>query len=125
MSDSTTQLDILSTNAQQEPAANALFNASSPAMLYGRRESACSGLVWGYYGGKIVISGTITSIPVGTITLPASTANVYIEADPATGTVSQNTTAFTTGKIPLYKAVTGTSTVTSYVDERVIALAVH
>lgn len=116
MSDSTTQLDILSTNAQQEPGANALFNSASPAMLFARRESTTTGLTWGYYGGKILAAGVATNIAVGTIALTASQNN-YVEATNA-GVVSKNTTGFTAGQIPLYTVVTGASTITSYTDHR-------
>lgn len=116
MSDSTTQLDLLTTNAQQEPNANALFNAASPATLFGRRESTTSGLVWGYYGGKAAISGVLTSIANGTLTLTANTTN-YIETNSA-GTVSSNTSGFTAGRRRLYSVVTGATTISSYTDFR-------
>lgn len=119
MSSSTTHLDILSASqAQKEVTANALFNAGSPATLFGRRESACNLLTWGYYGGKILVGGVVTSISNGTVSLTASNTN-YIEADNA-GTVSANLTGFTAGKTPLYTAVCGGSTVTSYTDHRLI-----
>ena len=121
MSDSTPQLDILTTNAQQEAGANALFNAASPSMLFGRRESTTSGLVWGYYGGKVLISGVVTAIVVGTVTLTANQTN-YIEVTQA-GAVSANPTGFTAGRIPLYTAVAGASTITSYTDQRVVDVA--
>ncbi len=116
MANSTTNLDILTTNAQQEPGANALFNAASPSMLYARRESTTTLLTWGYYGGYTTINGTYTSVSNGTLALTASSTN-YIEVNPA-GTVSKNTTAFTAGSIRLYSVVTGTATITSYIDYR-------
>lgn len=119
MSDSTTLLDLLSVNAQQEAGANALFNAASPATLFGRRESTTSGLVWGYYGGKALTGGVVTSIANGTVALSASTTN-YVESNNA-GTVSKNTTGFTAGSTPLYTIVTGASTITSYTDHRIQA----
>ena len=90
MASSTTNLDTLTTNAQQEPAANALFDAASPATLFGRRNSTTSGLTWGYYGGMVLIGGVATSVANGTIAMTASTTN-YVEANNA-GTVSKNTT---------------------------------
>jgi hypothetical protein len=122
MADSTTNLDLISSaQAQKEVTANAFFDAASPSSFGGRRASACSGLTWGYYGGKANISGTITMIANGTLALPAS-ATSYIEFDPVAGAVSSNTTAFTSSRIPLYKAVTGPSTVTSYTDERLFIM---
>lgn len=119
MSNSTSNLDLIRVaQAQKETTANELFDAASPAMLYGRRASTSGGLVWGYYGGAVIIGGTPTSIANGTITLTASATN-YLQADPATGAVSKNTTGFTAGMTPLYSVVAGASTVTSYTDFRV------
>lgn len=117
MSDSTTQLDVLSAGqAQKEVTQNALNNSASPAMLFARRESTTSALTWGYYGGKILAAGVASSIANGTVALSASTTN-YVEATNA-GVVSKNTTGFTAGQIPLYTVVTGASTITSYTDHR-------
>jgi hypothetical protein len=116
MSSSTTLLDILTTNAQQEVNANALFNAASPSTLFARRESTSAGLTWGYYGGAILAGGVVSAIVNGTVALTASATN-YIEAT-AAGVVSKNTTGFTPGQIPLYTAVVGVSSVTTYTDHR-------
>ncbi|KVN08203.1 hypothetical protein WT09_30740 [Burkholderia stagnalis] len=114
MSNSTTLLDtISSTQANKEVTANGLFDAASPAMIWGRHASATSGLTWGYYGGQFGSN----AIANGTVTLTASTTN-YIFADQSTGAVSVNTTGFPAGKIPLYSVVTGSSTATSYLDYR-------
>jgi hypothetical protein len=121
MSDSTTNLDLISSGqAQKEVTANSLFDAASPAMLFGRRASTSAALTWGYYGGVIRIGSTLTAIPNGTVVLSASATN-YIEVDPATGTVSVNTSAFTAGRMPLYAVVAGASTVSSYTDQRTLA----
>ncbi len=118
MANSTTNLDtIVSSQAAKEAAANAVFDAASPATLYGRRASTCTGLTWGYYGGNVLVNGVLTQIANGTLALTASTTN-YIEANPTTGAVSSNTTGFTAGRVPLYSVVTGASTVTSYTDQR-------
>lgn len=117
MSSSTSLLDLIAqSQSSKEVTANALFDAGSPATLFGRRSSTSSGLTWGYYGGAMVVDGVITAIANGTLALSASTTN-YIEATRA-GVVSKNTTGFTAGSIPLYSAVTGSSTVTSYTDSR-------
>lgn len=118
MSDSTTKLDLIAASqAQKEVTANAMFDAASPAMLYGRRAATTAGLTWGYYGGSILVSGAPLAVANGTVTLTASATN-YVEANPADGTVSANTTAFTAGRAPLYQVVTGASSVTSYTDVR-------
>lgn len=122
MSSSTSLLDLLvQSQASKEVTANNLFNAGSTATLFGRRESLCTGLNWYYYGGYTVVDGALTSIAnnASALVLTASSNN-YIEATRA-GVVSANTTSFTPGRIPLYLAVTGTSTVTSYTDYRSFA----
>lgn len=118
MSNSTTILDYIAVNqAQKETSANALFDACSPAMLYGRRASTSGGLVWGYYGGTALLAGVPTQIANGTISLTASATN-YLEADSATGAVTKSTSGFTVGRIPLYQIMAGASTVSSYTDMR-------
>ncbi|MBY4799889.1 hypothetical protein K6W78_07720 [Burkholderia cepacia] len=119
MADSSTNIDqISSTQANKELTMNALVDAASPAMLWGRHASASFGLTWGYYGGRFVDNtGTAHAIANGSITLSASTTT-YIFADNVTGAVSSNTTGFPAGKVPLYSVVTGASSVTSWLDYR-------
>lgn len=119
MSSSTSNLDlIIQAQASKEVTANNLFNAGSPATIFARRESLCTGLNWFYYGGYMLVDGALTVIAnnAAALVLSASTNN-YIEATRA-GLVSSNTTGFTPGRLPLYLAVTGSSTVTSYTDYR-------
>jgi len=117
MSSSSSHLDLISpSQASKEATANELFNAGSPAALFGRRASTCTGLTWGYYGGRLSVAGVSTLINNGTLALSASSTN-YIEATTA-GVVSKNTTAFTGGSIPLYTATTSASAVTAYTDYR-------
>lgn len=114
---------MTASQAGKESTFNAFADAASPATLYGRRQSTCSGLTWGYYGGRVTLrDGTNTAIANGTLTLSASATN-YVEVNPATGAVSTNTTAFTSGYWPLYSVVTGTATATSYTDYRASAVA--
>lgn len=118
MSNSTTLLDLLSsTQAAKEAVANALFDAASPATLWGRRASTCSGLTWGYYGGNFQVGTTSNAIADGTLTLTASATN-YVYANATTGAVSANATGFPAGSIPLYNINAGSATVTSYTDLR-------
>lgn len=118
MSNSTPTFDALvQSQSGKEITANAFFDAASPATLYGRRQSTCSGLTWGYYGANVLVNGVLTQIANATLKLTASTTN-YVEAEPTTGAVSSNTTGFTAGRTPLYTVVTGTGTVTSYTDHR-------
>lgn len=117
MSSSSSHLDLISpSQASKEATANELFNAGSPAALFGRRASTCTGLTWGYYGGRLSVAGVSTLINNGTLALSASSTN-YIESTTA-GVVSKNTTAFTGGAIPLYTATTSASAVTAYTDYR-------
>ena len=112
MSNSTTLLDTISTSqSQKEVTANAMFDAASQSMIFGRRASTTTALTCGYYGGRMLVDGVLTAIANGTVALTASTTN-YVEATRA-GVVSKNTTGFTAGQIPLYTIVTGTASVTS------------
>lgn len=118
MASSTSNLDLIfESQAGKAATANELFNAGSPATLFGRRNSTSTGLTWGYYGGPMVVDGVLTIIANGTVTpLAASTTN-YIEATRA-GVVSKNTTAFTPGQIPLYTVATGASSISTWTDYR-------
>lgn len=124
MANSSTNIDgIISSQASKEVTANAFFDAVSPATLYGRRQSQCSGLTWGYYGGNVTKSdGTLGQINNGTLSLTASTTN-YVVAKKDDGAVSAATTT-TNWNSPdywrLYSVVTGTATVTGYTDAREI-----
>lgn len=134
MADSTTHLDqIQASQAQHDVTANQLFDAASPAMLFGRHAPACIGLTWAYYGGAFSVGGIPTTIPNGTLTLSPSTTNyIYSEpgGSPTTDVVFVTTTPpsgwpgpLSGTKVALYAVVTGTSTVSSYTDYRVPAAA--
>lgn len=124
MSDSVTQLDLIQqSQAQKEVTANALFESASSSMLFARRASTSLGLTWGFYGGTFKVTATTrTRLADGTVALVASSTN-YIEADASTGAVTRNGTAFTVGRIPLYKAITGSAGVNSWEDWRAVPLA--
>lgn len=116
MASSTNTLDLLvQSQSSKELTANDLFAAASPAMLFARKKSACSGLDWGYYGGVMVVDGALTVIADGTLTLTDASTN-YIQASRA-GVVSRST-SYTAGQIPLYTAVCSGGVVTSYTDKR-------
>lgn len=125
MADSTTHLDtIVQGSGSQDVQANALYDAASPAMLFGRRAASTTGLTWGYYGGNVTKSdGTQSTVANGSVSLTASTTN-YITALKESGVVYCNTTTTawndTANYWRLYSVVTGTSTITSYTDEREI-----
>lgn len=118
MADSTTILDLISVGqANKEDTANALYDALSPAALWGRRASTCVGLTWGYYGGRF------ESAPIAnaTIMLGDATTN-YLVAARSDGAVSVSSAATnwddTDNYIRLYKIVTASSLVVSYEDHR-------
>ena len=52
--------------------------------------------------GKVRLGVTETDVAAGTIALTDNATN-YIEVDPATGAVSKTTTAFTDGKVPIFR----------------------
>lgn len=116
----TTNIDTISSSqAAKEVTANAFFDAASTATYFGRRAAGSSALTWAYYGAVLMISGVPTRFANGSLSLPAS-STCYIEAT-AAGAVSYNTTGWTSGRMPLYKVVTGASTVTSYEDFRCLS----
>lgn len=120
MANSTTNLDLIAqSQSSKEITANALFDVASPAMFGGRRASACSGLTWGYYGDDFNKSdGSILDVPNGTLTLTANVTNrVYVTNSGGISTITGSTAA-SDELYMLYSVVTGSSTVTSYHDNR-------
>jgi hypothetical protein len=110
-------LDTIDTaQSNKEVTANNLFEAESPAALFGCDAANTSGLTFGYYGGKMYVNGAITTIASGTVLLTGSTTN-YVEST-SSGSVSTNTTGFTAGRIPLYTIVTLTSTIDTVTPAR-------
>jgi len=118
----TTNLDTIQTaQAQKEVTANAADDAESPASFGGRRASTTSGLTWGYYGGPYRDgSNALQRLANGTKALTPSATN-YLEFDKTAGTVSVNTSSYTSGRMPMARITTGSSTVTSWLDDRCIA----
>lgn len=125
MSSSTPHLDLLSSSqSQKELTANNLFDASSPALLFGRRASATHGLTFGLYGGvEADATGEPQQIANQTVTLTASATNYILSTG---GVVSVVTSApaswpgpLAGGAKALYTVVAGASTVSSYTDWRI------
>ena len=122
MANFTTHLNqVIPTQAYKEVTINELFDAMSPAALFGRNALTTGGLVWGYYGGTF----KTLNITNSSVNLTASAVN-YIEADWATGIVSVNTTGFSgyAVKKPLYKVTTNTTIPTDYIDYREIDIPI-
>ncbi len=117
MADAATPIpQILQSQAQKEVLANALFDAASPSMLYGRNAITSLGLVWGYLGGRVYINGLPVVIANGTLTLAPNQTH-YLEVT-VSGAVFSNTTGFAADRVPLHRIVTGAASVTSYEDHR-------
>lgn len=123
MSDSTTPLGTIAAGQGNQAAkANALFDAVAPVAIYGFNLAATSGLSLGLHGGKIGINGVVTVIADTNTTLTASTTN-YVEANPATGAVTKNVTAYTPGYWRIGRAVTGAASITTWYDDRYLNFA--
>lgn len=114
MSDTATPLGDIA-GSDQLAQANALFDAVSPAALYGLDYSNTSGLALGLHGGKVSINGVVTVIADYSGTLTASVTN-YVEANPTTGAVSKNSTGYTPGFWRIGRGVATTTTFTWYDD---------
>ena len=124
MANSSTHIDgIISSQASKEVTANAFFDAASPATLYGRRQSQCSGLTWAYYGGNVTRSdNTLAQIGNGTLALTASATN-YIVAKKEDGAVTASTATTNWNSADywrLYSVTTAAASVSSYTDSREI-----
>jgi hypothetical protein len=125
MSNSANPIDqILTSQAQKEVTANALFDAFSPGSIWGRHASACGGLTWGIYGGNFVVAGVITQIANQTITLTdAATNYLYVTS---AGVLTKATSApagwpssLGSGAQAIYQVVTSGGLATSWTDWRV------
>jgi len=106
---------ISSAQASPEVPINENADATAPAGAFGRKATTTTGLTWGYYGGEILVDGVPTAIADGTVTLTGSATN-YISISRA-GVVAVAASR-TVANAPLYTVVAGSSSVTSYTDER-------
>lgn len=119
-----TLLETINASASPEVQMNENFEAVAPGGLFGVRRVTTAGLTFGYFGGRFWDrnASAYDTVANGTVVLPASEANVYIEAAPD-GTVSQNTVGWSEGKTPLYIATTSGSAITALEDYRVLVNA--
>ena len=117
MADRTSNIDALPDGATgQETRVNELLDAASLGTFFGRRASTTpAGLVWGYYGGEMLINGVPTTVANGTVTLNNNATN-YVQLTQA-GTVVVATTR-DPRYAPLYQCVASAGVVTDYLDER-------
>jgi hypothetical protein len=95
--------------------------AALPVIAGGYKPSTTSGLTLGYYGGIWWTGSALGTIADGTLVLANNTTN-YVEAQ-ANGTISSNTSGFTTGRAPLYTVVTSGGAITTITDKRAPLLA--
>jgi hypothetical protein len=117
MADLATNVPQMSpSQASKEATFNALLDATSQGLLFGRNYLTTTSLTWGFLGGMMTIDGVLTRIANGTVTLTNSATN-YVEATRA-GVASANTTGFTAGRIPLYEVTVAANNVTNYLDVR-------
>jgi hypothetical protein len=123
MSDSATPFGTIAIGqGDQSSKANALFDAAVPVAIYAKKYATTTALTFGHHGGKISVNGVVTAIADGTLALSASTTN-YVEANPSTGAVSKNTTAYTPGYWRIGRAVTGSASITTWYDDRFLNFA--
>lgn len=96
-----------------------LIRLDSPTSLYDLGEDAdgISGLTWAWVGGTLRQGTSVVTVASGSLTLSAATTS-YIEVNPATGSVTTNTTGFTPDRIPLRQVATSTAEQISSIDKR-------
>lgn len=75
-----------------------------------------TGLTWGYTAGSVRFDNTVTAVAAGTVSLTDNATN-YVEVA-SDGTVSRNTTGFTSGRIPIRQIVTLAGVQTTSTDKR-------
>lgn len=80
------------------------------------------GLDFYFQAGKVRNDSAFYNTPAGYVTLADDDTN-YVEVDPADGTVSANTTGFTSGLIGLFQVVTASGIITTVTDVRTWVLA--
>lgn len=74
-------------------------------------QDSSAGLNFAYKAGRFHNGLAVVNVGASSITLSPSTTN-YIEVDRA-GTVSKNTSGFTSGRLPLFTVVTGTGSIST------------
>jgi len=87
------------------------------AEIFDENSATTTGLTWGYKPGSYRVDATVTTVVAGTIGLTDDATN-YVEIDPSDGNVKKNTTAFTTGRIPLRQVTTSSGIQTVSTDKR-------
>lgn len=121
MADKTTHLDQIEDGAGATVRVNELADAMSPLSLMGRRAETTTGLVWGYYGGRV--NGTAKAN--GTVALTDDATNyVVMHRTTLVVTAATNTTNWddVSTYARMYKVTVASSVVTDYEDHRMGSL---
>ena len=92
------------------------ISAVSISNLFNENSSTTTGLTWGYTAGTLRNDNTITSVSAGTMGLSDDATN-YVELK-LDGTMTTNTTAFTTSRIPIRQITTSGGAQTVSTDKR-------
>jgi hypothetical protein len=108
---------MTATQANKETPIGEMFANLKPFALGAQDHAASSGLTIGVHGGPMMVDGVLTVIADQTTLLAASSTS-YVEWTRG-GVLSDNTTGFTPGRIPLFVVTTSASGITAAVDWRV------
>ena len=87
------------------------------AEIFSEAPATTTGLTWGYTGGLFRVDNSVTNVSAGTVSLTDDATN-YVEIKTSDGSVTRNTTAFTSGRIPLRQIVTASGVQTTSTDKR-------
>jgi hypothetical protein len=99
-----------------------LPKATQISNVLGQNSKTTAGLVYGYYGGTVVLNnGSAHTVLDGTLTLAHSSTN-YIQMNLSTGAISFSTSAFTAGQKPLATVTTNLTGIISTTDYRSAAV---
>jgi hypothetical protein len=97
-------------------------SARTLAAGFDENSATTTGLTWGYKAGTIRVDNTITSVAASTIGLTDDATN-YVELNQS-GTMTKNTTAFTTGFIPIRQVVCASGSQSTSTDKRAWFIAI-
>lgn len=125
MSDSTQPISTqVIASDEADTVVNELFEAASPALIFGRKPETTTGLSWGMYGGAWGPGTT----PDAVLALTASATN-YVVVERATGIISVSTSSTnydnTTDYAIAWLLIADASTVTFSGDSRMLAGGTH
>lgn len=117
----TTTVQSINASASPEVQMNENFYALAPSAFLGKDAPNTTGLIWAFLGGEFFNGSSMTTRTSSAVALVGSATN-YIEMTNA-GSVTVNSSQFTTGQRPLYAVMTtaSASVVNSTVDHRRLA----